>query len=180
MTLRPALAFTSILTLSSLVLAAGPGDPFAGTWEARVATGSDSYTLRLACKSQSECELQRSDTTQAGKPSADTMPFSGTRPLPSVEPMKAALRYALEHSGDTGGNSEFAAIQKLLAASVGPKTEIDACLGLDARQPDFFVACTVRGATNKRPVLLFFGSLIGLCGQGFCKHVVYPLVKAER
>ena len=176
---RAAIVAASMLGLSPCAWAAGPGTAFAGTWEAQVATGTDTYTLRLACTPRLECELQRSETTKAGKPEADTIPFRGTRPLGSVEPMKKALAYAREHRAETGGNSEFAAVHRLLAARVDARTEIDACIGLDEKQPDFFVACTVRGATSKRPVLLFFGSLIGLCGQGFCKHVVYPLLKTE-
>ena len=177
MNVRAVLAVAWALGLPAPAPAAVANDPFAGTWEARVATANDAYTLRLTCRSQSDCELQRSDTTQAGKPTADTIRFSGTRPLATADPMRNALRYAREHRAETGANSEFAAIQRLLAASVDGKTEIEACIGLDEKQPDFFVACTVRGATSKRPVLLFFGSLLGLCGQGFCKHVVYPLVK---
>ena len=172
-----ALFVASLLAVPAHAAAATPADPFAGTWEARVDTGSDAYTLRLACRSQADCELQRSDTTKAGKPTADTIPFRGTRRLATTEPMKKALGYALGHRAETGGNSEFAAIHRLLAENVNARTEIDACIGMDEKQPDFFVACTVRGATSKRPVLLFFGSLLGLCGQGFCKHVVYPLVK---
>ena len=173
------LTVLAVASMFGMPASAASSDPFAGTWEARVATGTDSYTMRLTCRSQSDCELQRSDTTKAGKPTAETIPFKGTRPLePSVQPMANALRYALEHRAEASVNMEFAAVHRLLAASVDAKTEVDACIGLDDRKPDFFVACTVRGATSKRPMLLLFGSMLGLCGQGFCKHVVYPLVKS--
>jgi hypothetical protein len=162
-----------LLALSTSAL--GAGDPFAGTWETRVATGTDTYTLRLACKTRSDCELQRSDTTRSGKPTADTISFKATRPFQPVDRARNALRYALQHQAEGSVNIEFAAIQKLLASAVNAKTDIDACISLDDQQPDHFVACTVRGATSRRPVLLFFGSLFGLCGQGFCKYVVYPL-----
>jgi hypothetical protein len=150
---------TWIAALLCAAMPAAAQDPFAGTWEARVATGSDTYVLRLTCRSRSDCELQRSDITQGGKPSAETMQFGSARPYPPTQG-KNALSYALKHRADTGGNTEFAAIQKLLAGTVTARTAIDACISMDDRQPDFF-----------------FGSLVGLCGQGFCKHVVYPLVK---
>jgi len=168
------------LGMSMAARAANPADPFAGTWEARVNTGLDAYTLRLTCRSQSDCELQRSDTTKSGKPTAETIAFRGTRPLPSgPEPMRTALRYALEHRAEGSPNKEFATLQRLLGASVDARTEVVSCIGLDEKQLDFFVACSVRGATSKRPVLLFYASLLGLCGQGFCKHVIFPLLQAD-
>ena len=151
-------------------------DPFAGSWDIRVAHGKDAYTMRLRCKSGSECDLERYDgKAMAAKPD-ETLSFkSAARFRPDIA--ANALRYAIEHRAETSPNPEFAALQKLLPGAVNAKTEIDACIGLDDKQPDFFVVCTVRNPAAKKPVLLLFGSLLGLCGQGFCRYVIYPLVK---
>jgi hypothetical protein len=156
--------------------AAPAADPFAGTWEARVVHGKHEYTLRLRCKTASDCEMQMINPAAKGKDALPVIPFPGAVPQRNLEPSRSALKYALEHRAEGSPNPEFLAIQKMLGASVSAKTEIDQCISLDQSQPEFFMACTIRGATA-RPVLLFFGSLMGLCGQGFCKHVVYPMVR---
>jgi hypothetical protein len=133
--------------------------------------------MRLRCRSASDCEMQMIDgSAQARSP--DALSFKSAVPLQrGYAPARDALKYALEHRAESGPNPEFAALHKLLAVAAGAKTEIDACIGLDAKQPEFFMVCTLRGATSFRPTVLLFGSLLGLCGQGFCKHVIYPLVK---
>ena len=169
----------ALLGLAMPAAAMAAGDPFAGTWESRVAIGAASYTMRLRCMSASDCEMQMIDAgTAKGKPEDSTIPFRAARPLPgSLGPVRNALRYALEHRADSAKTPEFAAMHKLLAATVDAKTEIDTCIGLDDKTPEYFVVCTVRGATTRRPMLLLFGSLLGPCRHGFCAYVVYPLMK---
>jgi hypothetical protein len=178
MTPRPVAILACALGFATGAVAAA-GDPLAGTWEARVASKAGTYTLRLACKSSSDCEMQLSDSSKAGKPEASTLPFKGARPMErGLEPVRKALRHALEHRADSKPNAEYAAIHTLLAASVDAKTELDRCIDLDSNETAYFVVCTVRGATTPRPMLLLFGRLLGPCGHGFCGYVVYPLARS--
>jgi hypothetical protein len=166
------------LAFALSLAAQAAADPFEGTWEARVIHGTSEYTLRLRCKSATYCDMQMINPAAMGKDATPAITFTGAVPQRNLAPPRNALKYALEHRTEGSPNPEFAAVQILLGASVSAKTEIDTCISLDEAQPDFFIACTVRGATA-RPILLFFGSLLGLCGQGFCKHLVYPLVKVQ-
>lgn len=168
----------SIVALAGPAAAATAVDPFAGTWEARVVHGKSEYTLRLRCKAATDCEMQTIDPAVMGKEALPPIPFPAAMPQGNLEPARSALKYALAHRAEGSSNPEFAAIQVLLGAAVSSKTVIDKCISLDDKQPEYFMACTVRGATA-RPVMLFFGSLMGLCGQGFCKHVVFPLVRMQ-
>jgi hypothetical protein len=167
----------SLFACAAPALATAPADPFAGSWEARVVHGKSEYTLRLRCKSASDCEVHTLDPATKGK-EPPPIAFQSIVPLRNPELARSALKYALEHRTQGSPNPEFAAIQKLLTAAVSARTEIDRCISLDDKQPEYFVACTVKGS-NARPVVLFYGSLLGLCGQGFCKHVVYPLLKVQ-
>ena len=166
------------VAVAAFAAAAQPADPFAGTWEARVVHGKNEYTLRLRCKFASDCDLQTLDPAVKGKDQPPPISFQSAVPLRNTELARSALKYALENRATVSPNPEFAAIQKMLGAAVNAKTEVDRCISMDDKQPEYFVACTVRGA-NARPVVLFYGSLMGLCGQGFCKHVVYPLLKVQ-
>lgn len=173
-----AAVFCAALGCLAAHAAAHAADPFAGTWEARVATPKNPYTMRLRCASAQECETQV--VTGAPKDAQDpATAFKNPVARPNAGPMREALAYALAHRKESAANPEFAAIHKLLAASVNEKTQLDSCVSLDASAPDFFVLCSVDRAASMRPVLLFFGSLQGLCGQGFCKYVVYPMVRVR-
>ena len=168
--------------LPAVLVAALPAlaaaDPFAGTWEVRVATEQNPYTMRLHCVSSTECETQ---VIPANAKEAKDAPisFKSARAQPNVKPLRDALAYAHENRAQSAVNPEFAALHKLLAGTTNPKTQVDACISLDPQAPEFFVVCTVKGSTSMRPMVLFFGSLLGLCGQGFCKYVVYPMVKTR-
>ena len=177
MKLRRRALLASVLACAGPAPATASADAFAGSWEARIAHGKAEYTLRLTCKSGSDCEVHTLEPATKGK-EPPPIAFQSAVPLRNPQLARSALKYALEHRTQVSPNPEFAAIQKLLAASVSERTEIDRCISLDDKQPEYFMACTVRGA-NARPVVLFYGSLLGFCGQGFCKHVVYPLLKVQ-
>ena len=154
-------------------------DKFTGAWESRVEMERGSYAIRLKCRSASDCDMQMGDAGTAGKKAGEsTLAFRAAVPFErDIEAARKALRYAREHRAASAVNPEFAAIHKSLAASVDAKTEVETCIGLDDKSPEYFVVCTVRGATSWRPMLLLFGKLLGPCTQGFCGYVVYPLVK---
>ena len=168
----------AIFSTALAPMAAQATDAIVGTWEARVATEKNPYTLRFTCESPSSCETQ---IVTAGPKESQDQPiaFKSVVPRANVGPLRDALAYALEHRSDSAKNPEFSAMHKLLAVSVNAKTQVDTCVSLDANSVDFFVVCSVKGAASIRPMLLFFGTMQGLCGHGFCKYVVYPLVKTR-
>ena len=180
--MRTSAVLLSVLCLTVPAAAMAADDPFAGTWESRVAIGAATYTMRLRCISASDCEMQMLDASSAKrKPEDSSMSFKAARPFPGgLGSVRNALRYALEHRADSAKNPEFAAMHKSLAATVDAKTEIDTCIGLDEKTPEYFVVCTVRGGTSWRPMLLLFGALLGPCGHGFCGYVIYPLLKTGK
>ena len=174
---RRVLLVASLLALAMPSPAIAQADRFAGTWEGRVAWDSGAYTMRLRCRSASDCDTVVIDDKSKDRAGDIRMSFPAASPFPAKEPLGKALAYALEHKAESLKNREFAAIHKQLAVTVTPKTELDTCIGLDPKDRQFFVVCTIRNPASFRPALLFFGSMIGLCGQGFCKYVVYPLVR---
>src|SRR5688572_7817313 len=119
-------------------------DKFTGAWESRVAMEKGTYTIKLRCRSASDCDMQMADSeTAKGKPEDSTLPFRSAVPYErNVEAVRKALRYARENRAASAVNPEFSAIHKTLAASVDAKTDVDTCIGLDEKTPDYFIVCT--------------------------------------
>lgn len=173
-------SFPLIATGCLLATAAAYASPLPdGRYVGKVQFDQSSMEMALSC-AQAQCQLDTTFVTRGGQPSRAVQTLKEITPVEDLSEAQSALDYARSQKSAHIDKREFSALIQHLQPLLNTDLVFDKCYDVHVGGETYSLVCTTPKSAWEKPSVLYLGSLLANCGEGFCRYVIYPLIKQEQ
>lgn len=150
-----------------------------GSYAGKIEFDQSSMEMRLRCGPE-DCQLETAFVTRGGAPNRNSEPLTEITPVENLDEAQFALEYARSQKSARIGKREFSALIQHLQPLLNADLVFDKCYDVHYGGENYSLVCTTAKSAWEKPSVLYLGSLLANCGEGFCRYVIYPLIKQDK
>lgn len=147
-----------------------------GRYVGKIEFDQSSMEMTLHC-AQEQCQLDTTFVTRGGEPNQNSQPLTEITPVADLGEAQYALDYARSQKSAKIGRREFSELIKSLQPLLISDLAMDQCFDVHYGGEKYSLVCSTGKSAWDKPSLLYLGTLMSNCGEGFCRYVIYPLIK---
>jgi len=168
---------SAIFSVFALVSTAALANPLPeGTYAGKIEFDQSSMEMKLVC-AQEECQLNTVFVTRGGRPDQNSEPLTEITPVENLDEAQFALEYARSQRSARISKREFSELIQHLQPLLKSDLNFEQCFDVHYGGDAYSLVCNTAKSAWEKPSLLYLGSLLANCGEGFCRYVIYPLIK---
>lgn len=163
--------------LSSAVALANPLPE--GIYAGKIEFDQSSMEMALDC-AREECQLDTTFITRGGAPDRISEPLTEITPVENLDEAQFALEYARSQKSARISKREFSELIQHLQPLLNSNLDFEKCFDVHYGGESYSLVCSTAKSAWEKPSLFYLGSLLANCGEGFCRYVIYPLIKQDQ
>lgn len=178
--MRHVLRFTTAFAAFLFVIPVAWANPLPqGSYTGKIEFDQSSMEMTLDC-AQEDCQLHTTFVTRGGAPNQMSEPLTEITPVENLDEAQFALEYARSQKTARISRREFSELIKHLQPLLNSNLDFEKCFDVHYGGESYSLVCSTAKSAWEKPSLFYLGSLLANCGEGFCRYVIYPLIKQDK